>query len=83
MPVEIDEGILRQIAQMTDGKYFRATDNAKLQQVYTEIDKLEKSRIDVRQFRIREEKYMIYAVIAFALIMLEIVLRNTLFKNLN
>ena len=83
MPVEIDEGILRQIAQMTDGKYFRATDNAKLQQVYTEIDKLEKSRIDVRQFRIREEKYLIYAVIAFALIMLEIVLRNTLFKNLN
>ncbi len=83
MEVEIDEAILKQIAQMTDGKYFRATDNEKLQQVYSEIDKLEKSRIDVRQFRIREEKYMMYAVIAFALIILEIILRNTLFRNLN
>jgi Ca-activated chloride channel homolog len=82
MTVEIDEGILKQIAQMTDGRYFRATDNEKLQQVYSEIDKLEKSRIDVRQYKIRDEKYLMPAIIAFVLIMLEIVLRNTLFKNL-
>jgi Ca-activated chloride channel family protein len=82
MPVEIDETVLMQIAQMTDGRYFRATDNEKLVQVYSEIDKMEKSRIDVRQFKIREEKYLLPALIAFCLIILELVVRNTLFKNL-
>ena len=55
MPVEIDEGILQEIAQTTGGKYFRATDNDKLTQVYKEIDKLEKSKIDVKQFSRKEE----------------------------
>ncbi len=64
MPVEIDEGILQEIAQMTGGKYFRATDNDKLLQVYKEIDKLEKSKIDVRQFSRKEEKYLIPALIS-------------------
>jgi len=82
MPVEIDEAILKQIAQMTDGRYFRATDNEKLVQVYTEIDKMEKSRIDVRQFKIREEKYLLPALVAFCLIMLELIIRNTLLKSL-
>jgi Ca-activated chloride channel family protein len=82
MPVEIDEGILTDIAKMTDGKYFRATDNEKLVQVYAEIDKLEKSRIDVRQFKLREEKYGVLALAAFCMILLEIIARNTLFKNL-
>jgi Ca-activated chloride channel family protein len=82
MPVEIDEAILKQIAQMTDGKYFRATDNAKLEQVYGEIDKMEKSRIDVRQYKVREEKFLLPAIAAFILIMLEILLRNTILKNL-
>jgi Ca-activated chloride channel family protein len=82
MPVEIDEAILQEIAKMTDGKYFRATDNEKLEQVYAEIDKLEKSRIDVRQFKLKEEKFGLPALIAFCLILLEILLRNTLFKNL-
>ena len=80
--VEIDEDILRTIAQMTDGKYFRATDNEKLVQVYNDIDKLEKSRIDVRQFKVREEKFLVPAIAAFVLFMLEIILRNTIFKNL-
>ena len=83
MEVEIDEAILQQIAQMTDGKYFRATDNEKLQQVYKEIDKLEKSKIDVRQYKVRDEKYFGFAIVAFAFIFLEIVARNTIFKNLN
>jgi Ca-activated chloride channel family protein len=82
MPVEIDEAILREIAKMTDGKYFRATDNEKLVQVYTEIDKLEKSRIDERQFKLKEEKFGLPALLAFCLILLEVILRNTLFKNL-
>jgi Ca-activated chloride channel family protein len=82
IPVEIDEAVLKQIAQMTDGKYYRATDNEKLVQVYSEIDKMEKSRIDVRQFKVRDEKYLSYALIAFCLIISEIVMRNTLFKSL-
>jgi Ca-activated chloride channel homolog len=82
MPVEIDEGILQEIAQTTGGKYFRATDNDKLEQVYKEIDKLEKSKIDVRQFSRKEEKYLVPALIAFFLLALEIIVRNTIFKNL-
>ena len=82
MPVEIDEGILQEIAQTTGGKYFRATDNNKLIQVYSEIDKLEKSKIDVRQFSRKEEKYFIPALIAFCLLVLEILIRNTIVRNL-
>jgi Ca-activated chloride channel homolog len=82
MPVEIDEAILKEIAQTTGGKYFRATDNNKLVQVYNEIDKLEKSKIDVRQFTRKEEKYLTPAIIAFCLIMIEILLRMTVLKKL-
>ena len=82
MEVEIDEAILKDIAKMTDGKYFRATDNEKLKQVYSEIDKLEKSRIDTRQFKLKEEKYGKLAMAAFCLILLEIILKNSIFKNL-
>ncbi len=62
MPVEIDEAILKEIASKTGGKYFRATDNNKLIQVYSEIDKMEKSKIDVRQFIRKEEKFLIPAI---------------------
>jgi Ca-activated chloride channel family protein len=82
MPVEIDEAILKQIALMTDGKYFRATDNEKLVQVYNEIDKMEKSRIDVRQYKVRDEKFFLAALAAFIFILLEILLRNTVLKDL-
>jgi Ca-activated chloride channel family protein len=82
MPVEIDEAILREISEKTGGRYFRATDNNKLVQVYSEIDKMEKSKIDVRQFTRREEKFIIPAAIAFALLALEILLRLTIYKNI-
>jgi len=82
MPVEIDEAILKEISQNTGGKYFRATDNDKLVQVYSEIDKLEKSKIDVRQFSRKEEKYLLPAIAAVILLLIEMLLRNTLFRNL-
>jgi Ca-activated chloride channel family protein len=82
MPVEIDEGILQQISQTTGGKYFRATDNDSLEKIYKEIDKLEKSKIDVRQFSKKEEKYLSPALIAFFMLVIEIIVRNTIFKNL-
>jgi Ca-activated chloride channel family protein len=82
MPVEIDEAILREISQTTGGKYFRATDNDRLIQVYNEIDKLEKSKIDVRQFSRKEEKFLFPAIIAIFLLFAEILIKNTIFKNL-
>jgi Ca-activated chloride channel family protein len=82
MQVEIDENILKEIAANTGGKYYRATDNNKLMQVYSEIDKLEKSKIDVKQFSRKEEEYFVPAVIAFIVLALEMILRNTIFKSL-
>ncbi len=82
MPVEIDEAILKEIAGKTGGKYFRATDNNKLTQVYAEIDKMEKSKIDVRQFTRKQEKFLIPAIIAFILLALEVLLRHTIYKNI-
>jgi len=82
MPVEIDEAILKEIANKTGGKYFRATDNNKLVQVYSDIDKLEKSKIDVKQLTRKEEKYLIPAIIAFSLLAFETLVRVTVYRNL-
>jgi len=82
MQVEIDEEVLKNIADMTGGKYFRATDNEKLVQIYSEIDKMEKSKIDVRQYKMREEKFFTPALIAAILFLIEILVRNTILKSL-
>jgi Ca-activated chloride channel family protein len=82
MPVEIDEALLRDIATKTGGKYFRATNNDKLAQVYSEIDKMEKSKIDVRQFTRKEEKYLLPAILAFALLALEVLSRVTVYRSI-
>jgi len=82
MPVEIDEDILKEISNVTGGMYFRATDNDRLVQVYNEIDKLEKSKIDVRQFSRKDEKFLLPAIVAFILVGLEIFIRHTIFRNI-
>jgi Ca-activated chloride channel family protein len=82
MPVEIDEALLKDIASKTGGKYFRATDNNKLIQVYSEIDKLEKSKIDVRQFQRKEEKFLLPSLIVLILLALEAFTRLTIYKNI-
>jgi Ca-activated chloride channel homolog len=82
MPVEIDEEILKEIAQTTGGQYYRATDNDKLIQVYREIDKLEKSKIEVRQFSRKEEKYLFPGLFAFFILVIEITAKNTILKKL-
>ena len=81
-PVEIDEDILKEIAVSTGGRYFRATDNNKLVEVYSEIDKLEKSKIDVRQFTRKQEEYLLLALIAFVLLALELLMRYTVLRKL-
>jgi Ca-activated chloride channel family protein len=82
MPVEIDEETLQEIADLTNGKYFRATNNEKLRQIYIEIDKLEKSKIDVREYSRKQEKYLGFAVAAGLLLLSEILLKNTVLKKL-
>lgn len=82
MEVKIDEELLQNIADMTDGKYFRATDKDKLTEIYAEIDKMEKTRIEVREYTKRKEEYLIFAMLAGLFLLLEIFLRNTIFRNL-
>jgi Ca-activated chloride channel homolog len=79
--VQIDEALLQKVANQTDGKYFRATSNSKLREIYGEIDKLEKSKIDVTEFRKKKEEFFPYALLAFLLITLEVILRNTYFRS--
>ncbi len=75
--VEIDEELLKGIAKMTGGEYFRATSNKALEQVYQKIDQLEKSKIQVDEYTRREEKYKGWLLVAFVLLVLEFVLRRT------
>ena len=80
--VEIDEAMLGQIATMTGGKYFRATGNSKLKQIYQEIDKLEKTKFEERNFTNHEEKYLPFVLIGGMALMLEFVLKSTLYRSL-
>ena len=81
MDVEIDEDVLTQIAHLTDGRYFRAVDNKRLEDVYNEIDKLEKSKIEVKEYSKKNEEYMIWIVIGAILIVSEILLRHSILRN--
>lgn len=80
--VKIDEVTLKKIAETTDGKYFRATNNNKLAEIYKEIDKLEKSKIDVREFSKKEEKYMGFALAAALFLIAGMLLKTTIFRNI-
>ncbi len=81
-PVEIDESTLTQISSISGGNYFRATNNSKLREVYAEIDKLEKTKLNVKEFSKREEEYQIFAWIALFCIMLEVLMRNSVLKRI-
>ncbi|MBN2597934.1 VWA domain-containing protein [Labilibaculum sp.] len=82
MPVKIDEEVLQQIAEMTGGQYFRATDNNKLKAIYEQIDKLEKSKIEVKEYITKSEEYLIFALLATLFLLLEIALRNSILRNI-
>ncbi|MGB7842405.1 MAG: VWA domain-containing protein [Salinimicrobium sp.] len=81
VPVEIDEALLKEIARVTGGKYFRATNNKKLEEIYNEIDQLEKTEIEEFKFYNYDEKYRPFLLLAGALLMLEVLLRFTLFRS--
>ena len=79
--VEIDEKLLNEIADMTGGKYFRATNNNKLKEIYDDIDKLEKSDIEEFKYYNVQEKYRLFLLPALMLIGLEMILKFTLFRS--
>ena len=81
-PVEIDEATLTQIASTSGGNYFRAKNEEELRQIYAEIDKLEKTKLNVKEFSSREEEYQLFAWIALACVLLEVLLKNTLLKRI-
>tara|TARA_B100000902_G_scaffold241122_1_gene228356 strand:+ start:1052 stop:2056 length:1005 start_codon:yes stop_codon:yes gene_type:complete len=79
--VEIDEDLLRYISEKTSGRYFRATDNLELQNIYDEINKLEKTEIKETIFTNVSEKYRPFVVLGFILFVIEVFARKTIFKS--
>ena len=79
--VEIDEELLKEIAKVTGGKYFRATNNSKLAEIYDEINKLEKTEIEEFKFYNYEEKYRFLVLMAGLLLLLELLGRYTIFRS--
>lgn len=80
--VEIDEDLLSEIAESTGGRYFRATDNTKLMEIYNEINKMEKARITVDSFPVYKELFMRYAIAALASLLLELLLKMFVIRRL-
>ncbi len=79
--VKIDEDVLTEIAQKTDGRYFRATSNKDLAKIYDEIDQLEKTRIEVTEFKRHTEEFLPFALAAGLLLLLELLGRYSVFRT--
>jgi len=79
---KIDEKLLSQMAETTGGEYFRATDNRSLKEIYGEIDKMEKSRIDVTEFRKKHEEFLPFALLAVIFLVIEFGLRQFVFRTM-
>jgi Ca-activated chloride channel homolog len=82
MPVEIDEPLLKQIAAETKGKYFRATGNRSLEGIYNDIDKLEKTKVDITSYKHYAELFFPFAMLAVICLALEMLLRYTVFRTI-
>ena len=82
LPVEIDEPTMNKISQETGGRYFRAQKNADLSAVYADIDKMERTKFSVKEFSKRNELFEPYALAAFIVLLLEILLRYVVLKRL-
>ena len=82
LPVVIDEGTLRSVASMTGGKYYRATSKNVLKEIFKDIDQLEKTQLDVKNYSHTEDDYMKWAVLLFMLVGLEVLLRYTVLRHI-
>ncbi|GAA4311807.1 VWA domain-containing protein [Mucilaginibacter gynuensis] len=81
VPVQIDEATLNKIASITGGKYFRATNNQSLKNIYERIDKMEKAKIDVTQYHKKTECFLPFAIAALVFLLLEFLSKNTFLKG--
>ena len=82
VPVQIDDELLTKVAEATDGRYYRAVNNKRLEAIFNEIDKLEKSKIEVTEFKRYTEEYLPFALLAFILLVVEMLLRYTWLRSL-
>ncbi len=82
VPVDVDEKTLSQIADMTDGRYFRATNNKALRQIYDEIDKLEKTRVEVKAYRSYTELFYPWAALGLLSLLAEFLIAGTILRKL-
>ncbi|WP_456408831.1 vWA domain-containing protein [Caldithrix abyssi] len=82
MRVDIDEDLLKEVAAITGGKYFRATDTEKLREIYKEIGEMEKTKIEVKEYTRYEEFFVYFLTFGLLLLVLELVLGNTYFKKI-
>ncbi|MDR0506757.1 MAG: VWA domain-containing protein [Dysgonamonadaceae bacterium] len=82
IPADIDEKAMTQIAQMTGGLYFRATNNKTLKEIYAEIDQMEKTKMSVQEYSKKHEEYMPFALAALIFFLFELLLRYTVLKNI-
>ena len=82
MQVEIDEDVLKEIARITGGTYFRATDSDKLREIYKEIGEMEKTKIEVKEYTRYEEYFLYFLAAGLLLLLLELILANTYFKKI-
>ena len=82
MEVKIDEALLRQISKTTNGNYYRATTKTKLENIFKEIDKLEKTKLDVTEYHKKNEEFMYFVLLAAVLLFFEILLRYTVYKTI-
>ncbi len=82
MEVNIDEEMMQEVAQITNGQYFRATDENKLRSIYEEIDQMEKSKIEVKEYTQKSEEFIPFGILALVFLLGEILLRNTILRNL-
>jgi len=82
VPVEIDEAILKKIAELTGGEYFRATNNRALADIYNKIDKMEKTKIEITSYRNAKELFATWLILGLALLLLELILSKTILRKL-
>ena len=80
--MDIDEPTMTEIAQKIGGKYIRATDNNSLDAIYKEIDQMEKTILEVREYTKRTEEYLPFAIVVMLLLLAELIMRNTILRTL-
>lgn len=81
VPVDVDEKTLKEIAKTTGGQFFRATDNTSLENIYKQIDEMEKTKLNSRHYSVKNEHFQLYLLFAVVMLLLDFILRNTILRK--